>query len=424
MTELIGIIAAFVLIIVMINRKNSLALSMGSASVIILIASGVPVSEMVSTVYRAAVDPETLDLALIVAIITGLAGLLNRYSFFDKMVNALRSVLGNDRLTLMLVPGLIGSMPMVGGAIVSAPIADQLGERLNLSAQRRSAANNIFRHSWYFVFPFMPTFILTTRLAGITVQELLLMQWPLAAAMLLAGYYFILVRPESPDTGPDEEILNGAGGEDSGTRAAAARDFVKYSSPILLSLLLYLGLGIHLAFSLALGLGLALVLLHFVQRHPDFSLSAFPVQFLQDVNYEIAGAMVAIMVFRAAIDQTATFDILMSGMLDVGIPLVLITGGLAAVMGFVSASHSSTIAVVIPVMAPMAAETGEPVAMYVMVAYCFAFLAYLISPLHLCQILTNDYFDVALLQVYRIYLPVLLSVAVTAIAVVLLTGAL
>lgn len=421
--ELIGIVAAFTVIIIMINRKNSLALSMGSAAIIILVASGATPREILSIIFRALTDPNTLDLALIVAIITSLAGLLNRHSFFDKMVNSLRNLLGNDRLTLMLVPGLIGSMPMVGGAIVSAPIADQLGERLNLSARRRSAANNIFRHSWYFVFPFMPTFILTTRLAGISIQELMLVQWPLAVAMLAAGYYFILVVP-ARRTGR-HAATDGPVQRNSGeSRAEEARDFVKYASPILLSLLLHLGLGLHLALSLVLGMGLALALVALVERSPDFHLAAVPVQILRDINYEVAGAMLAIMVFRAAIDQTETFEILMSQMLDLGVPLYLIAAALAAIIGFVSASHTSTLAVVLPVLVPMAAATGDPVAIYVMVAFCFAFLAYLVSPLHLCQILTNDYFDVALLQVYRIYIPVLVTVGVTAVAIVLLGGAL
>jgi len=417
--ESIGILAALIVIIIMINRKNSLSLSMGSGALIILVASGTAPPEAVSVIFQAITAPETVDLVLIVGIITALAGLMHRNNFFEKMVEALRNLLGNDRLTLMLIPGLVGSMPMAGGAIVSAPIVDHLGGQLNLSTSRRSAANNIFRHSWYFIFPLWPTFVLSTRLGGISVQELIMVQWPLTVAMLLAGYYFVMAPIKGSVGKTAETRVRKKTGK---TKIAEARTFTKYCSPILVSLLLHLAFGIHLALSLIFGMGLALLLEVLGERRASFRWSRVPMQILRDVNYDVTGAMLAIMVFRAAIEQTDTFELLMLGMLDLGVPLYVIAAGLAAVMGFVTGQHTGTLAIVLPVMVPMATAAGEPVAVYVMVAYCFAFLTYLISPLHLCQILTNDYFDVAVLQVYRIYVPVLLAVAATAVIVVLLSG--
>ena len=421
MLEFIGIVFAFVVIIIMVNKKLPLGLAMFIASLLVLMSAGVGPRDIARIVWTAALDLDTLDLAFAVAVITALASLLGRYSFFVKMVAALRGLLQNDNLALMIVPGLIGSMPMVGGAIVSAPIVDNMGQRLNLSRKRRSAANIIFRHSWYFIFPFMPNYILASRLAGITVEELLFIQWPLTVVMLIAGYYFILRRAETPgavgsETG-DEKL-----DESVDLQGAAWQSFIKYSSPILLGLMLYLGLGLNLGLSLLTGIGLTLGLVHFSENNEDLTWSKVPGQLIGGINWEIVGAMVMIMVFRASIDQTVAFETIMNVMLEWGIPLALITAGLGALIGFVSASHASSLAVVLPIVTPMALAAGENVVVYVMLAYCFAFLAYLISPLHLCQILTNNYFDVSLVKVYRVYTPVILSVAATAGIIVALNG--
>jgi len=239
--------------------------------------------------------------------------------------------------------------------------------------------------------------------------------------MLLAGYVFILSsrvqnekQVEQKNTTENEYM----------DRTRAGRDFAKYASPILVGLLLYLGMGIHLAISLAVGLLLAVFLIGYVEQPDDFEWSQIPGQLIRGINYEIVATMVAIMIFRAAVDQTVVFDLLMNSMLELGIPLIAITAALSAIIGFVSASHTSTLAVVIPAMMPMVQSMGANPAVYVMIAYCFAFLSYLISPLHLCQILTNDYFDVALLKVYKVYAPVVISVATTAILIALFVDAL
>ncbi len=419
MLESAGILVAFAVIMVMIKKKISLALAMVSASLIVLVASGKSLPFILNLFGSATIEQNTVDLALIVATITALAALMNRYSFFDKMVAALGTMLRNDRLTLMIVPGLIGSMPMVGGAIVSAPIVDTLGERMNLSGRKRSSANLIFRHSWYFVFPFMPTFILTARLAEVSIAELLWIQWPMAVAMLGAGYYFVLVRGKSPTAAATEPPI-----EDEGysTPMGAVRSFLLHSSPILLSLVLHLGFGVHLALALILGMALVVMVLKYIKQQEGFNLGSVPLQILRDIDYPIVGAMVGIMIFRASVNETTAVSDLMTAMVQAGLPLFIITAGLASIMGFISASHTSTVAVVIPVVAPIAMAMGKSILVYVMLAYCFAFIFYLISPLHLCQILTNRYFKVSFGEVARICLPVIIAVAATALGVGLLHG--
>lgn len=420
MVEVVGLVTAFAVIIFMVNKKQPLALSMILASSVVLVSSGRNLGFIAELFWSASIDIDTVDLALIVAIITSLSGLLNRHGFFDEMVRALRGMLRSDSLTTMIVPGLIGAMPMVGGAIVSAPIVDNLGDRLDLPSARKSAANIIFRHSWYFVFPFMPTYILASRLAGIGIIDLMLIQWPMAIAMLAAGYYFILRR--SPNHGFAD---NGESSPEFSSLAEAVKSFAYHASPLVVGLVLHLVFGVHLALSLLVGLVLAVVLVVLKQKpREDVSWSSLLPRLLTDVDYWIVAAMVAIMIFRASVDQTTTFDTLMSGMLEMGVPLYLVTAGLALLIGFVSASHSSTVAVVIPVIIPIAQAMDRNVLVYVMLSYCFAFLAYLVSPLHLCLILTNRYFDVSLGKVSRLYAPVILVVAVTAAVTAVIWGGL
>ncbi|MFO8059905.1 MAG: DUF401 family protein [Bacillota bacterium] len=421
MAEFAGIMAAFAVIMVMIKKKAPLALAMVCASLIVLLSSGKKLAFTLELFWSAVVDRDTVDLVLIVALVTALAALMNRHGFFDEMVTALGTMLRNDQLTLMIVPGLIGSMPMVGGAIVSAPIVDHIGEGLNLSRAARSAVNLIFRHSWHFVFPFMPTLILAARLADTSIQRLIWTQWPLAAVMLLSGYYFVLARKENPT--PPACGRQGAPGE-TATPGAAVRSFLFHSSPIIISLVLHLGFGLHLALSLCVAMALAVILLTCVRRPEGLVPSSLPLQIIRDVDYPIAAAMAGIMIFRASVGETGAFNDLMTTMVGAGLPLSFITAALAGVMGFVSASHTSTVAVVVPVVTPIALSMGKGVLVQVTLAYSFALLAYLISPLHLCQILSNRYFGVSFGEVARLCLPVVIAVALATVGMGILHGGL
>jgi len=242
----------------------------------------------------------------------------------------------------------------------------------------------------------------------------------MAVAMLAAGYYFILRR--SPGYGLVEADESGA--REFSSLLEAAKSFTYHASPLVVGLVLHLVFGVHLALSLLVGLVLGVVLVG-IKHGPDGGnpTDLLP-RLLTDIDYLIVAAMVAIMIFRASVDQTTTFDTLMTGMLQRGVPLYLVAAALAVLIGFVSASHSSTVAVVIPVIIPIAQAMDRNVLVYVMLSYCFAFLAYLVSPLHLCLILTNRYFDVSLGKVSRIYAPVILVVAVTAAVVGVIWGGL
>ncbi len=406
--ELVGILVAFVGLMVMISRRVPLYIAMLAASLVVLVSAGVGPMGIARVVGEAVTHRDTMDLMLIVASITIMSHVLQKHGYFDKMVQALRVLLKSDALTLMFIPGLVGCMPMTGGAIVSAPMVWGLGKRIQLSPERQSAANLIFRHSWYFVFPFLPTYIMAARLVDVEIYEMIGMLWPLTLVMMVAGYFFIL-RPGLVKGLPKRE--------DSETErpriGAALYTFLRYGFPLILGLALYMGFRVHLALSLMIGLAVALFQILFMNGPERPSLSVIPRLFWDGIDFALVGTMAAIMVFRGAVNETTAFGQMVEAMMGAGIPLYLVAGGLAVIIGYISASHASTIAVLFPLIIPAAAAAGANHLTYIMIIYAFAFLSYLMSPLHLCQILTNHYFEVSLGKVYRIYLPVIAVVAVT-----------
>jgi hypothetical protein len=76
--------------------------------------------------------------------------------------------------------------------------------------------------------------------------------------------------------------------------------------------------------------------------------------------------------------------------------------------GFGSASQTTTLGVLIPLMAP--ATVGLDARLYLTcLTYVSSFTAYFFSPLHMCQVLTCDYFGIDIPKVYKRNWPVLIG---------------
>jgi integral membrane protein (TIGR00529 family) len=407
--ELLGVIAAFVLIMVLGNRRFPLGPALLAASLVLgVVAQRFTVDgagRTLAVVGRACAQRDTLELALVVALITVLSRTMRDHGLLDRTVESLAELLGSVRLTIAAVPGLVGCLPVIGGAIVSCPMVDSLGDKLDLSPQLKSAANLVFRHSWFFVFPFMPAMVVAAKLAEVDMWRLIRMQIPITALGLLFAYWYLF-------RGIPREPARTAARH----RAPALRLFLLNGGPLLFGLILGVGLpvpglGHPLRVPLHVALGLAIAFALFVARkHPAFSLAVL----YRGIDWKLVLTMFGLMSFKAVIKSLSVVPLMVRDLVAVGIPIVALYLVIPFLVGFVTANHSSTVAVAFPLLLPLL-PPGDVRLPYVMLAFVSSYLAYFASPLHLCQILTLQYFKTTAGRVFPLVLPVLVVNLVTAL---------
>jgi len=405
LVQLLGIAAAFAVVVYLVSRQKPLFLAMLLASALVGLSWGAGPRELLDTLLSALQDETTISLCLSVAAITSLSALLEQLGLIDQMVASLRNLLQSPRLTIILIPGLIGCMPMTGGAIVSAPMVNVLGEEMGLTAEGKAAANIVFRHGWSFIFPFLPSMILVAQLSGLDVGTIIARQFPFTLVVIGAGYYFLVYRPaahnrdcgEAASTGKDEAAATGTA---QGKNSLPSRlgEFVRSAAPILVVILLFLGFDLHLALAALGGIAVTIFLARDRLRWKNL-----PLRLARSLDLKIVLSMMGIMVFRESIYRAEAFSALLSALVHAGVPLLLLSCVTPLFIGYASGSHSTTVAVTLPVVLPLALEQGLDPAGYVALVYGFSLLAYIVSPIHLCQILTNEYFGVSLTRVYRQY---------------------
>ncbi|MEW6545810.1 MAG: DUF401 family protein [Bacillota bacterium] len=392
--ETLGLAAAFVAIIVLGALRARLWITMTVGTAILLLGGAGPPGSALVTTLRAAVDPATLELVLTVALIMLLAGLLKNSILLGPMSRSLAGMLRSDRLAFALVPGILGCLPVPGGAGLSAPMVDGLGETLGMSPARKATANVLLRHAWFFVFPFSPSLILSAHLSGLTVSAIIARQWPLTVlAVLTAALLF----------------LSGSAGDRAPYRpwGREALDFLATASPIFVSVALFLGARLPLPLALSVGIVFACL----VACHRG----TFQWRILRmSADWEMPLATELIMIFAALVRETPGLATLITAA-SARAPLAAIM--LASVLtGFLTANPVAGLGIALPALLPMVPMGQDPGA-YVCLIFGLTFQAYLVSPLHMCLILTNRYFEVSLGQAYRYLLP---PVALNAAGVILL----
>ncbi len=392
--KLAGILA---IILALLRLRWNLGLVLLLASAVTGWLFGRPAAGLALDAVQATLDPLTLRLVAIVLLITFLGELLRSTLQLEGLIRSLCDLFADARWLLALMPLLIGMLPMVGGAMFSAPMVDEASRRLNVDRENRTFLNYWFRHAMEPIFPLYPSLVLAAGLMGVPVQRLTLTQWPLFVAALAGGVLFGLLGTR--------QVELPAGGRPDRRETVAL--LLKSVWPILL----VLGLSVALKVDLILSLVVTLALLVAVTRLGPARLWLTARRTPLDIVPIIVGAMV----FRRVLESSGAVEAVSASLAELGIPLAVVVFAVPFVSGFLTglavAAFAIGFPIVFPLVGPDVVGSGDGLR-----ADTGGLVGLMLTPLHLCLSLTRTYFKAEWGGIYRRMLP--------AVGLLVLTGAL
>ncbi|MFB0543761.1 MAG: DUF401 family protein, partial [Candidatus Bathyarchaeia archaeon] len=98
--------------------------------------------------------------------------------------------------------------------------------------------------------------------------------------------------------------------------------------------------------------------------------------------------------------------LLFTGLRDIGVPVLAFFTVFPFLIGFISGAPSSGIGIGLPLILPLC---SSPSLTNLGLIYFSIVMGYMLSPLHLCLVLTNSYYKSDLGKVYRILTPSILA---------------
>jgi hypothetical protein len=332
-----------------------------------------------------------------VLLITALGELMREIQSMQRLVDSLQTLVRDPRLVLAIIPALIGLLPMPGGAMMSAPMVEELGTQLNLSAERKTYLNYWFRHVWEYVFPLYPALILLSGIVSMPLSRVALAQAPLTVAAIAGG---TLVG------------LRGIGQQGEGQKQLSRsqqreslRQFGLSIWPI--AVVIVLGLGFQL--ELALSLIAALLLMTLIHR---IRLRTLGTVLLKSLSPGRALLVFSIMIFNQMVSASGAAASASATLAAWGIPPVVTCSVVPLIVGLLTGLSLPMVGIAFPLLLPLISGSEQYMG-HIALAYCSGFAGVLLSPVHLCLALTREYFKAAWAPLYRLLAP---SIAIQAVA--------
>ncbi len=387
MPELIKIGFIFFVILTLTFMKVSLWISLLGTTFLCGLLFHLPMGKIGTDLLSAALDEKTVLLIAALFTILFFSNLLKETGRMNKILEGFGNLLKDIRLVIAVLPAMIGLMPLVGGALVSAPMVVQGSDQLKLSPERRTFINYWFRHVWEYVLPTYPALILAATLVGVPLRKLGWVNLPLTSVAVLSGGVIGFWGISNAK----------AGGE--GFQRRSLSELLTNLFPLLFGLVLVIGLRVELPYAFGLAI-LAMILFFRIDRRLVWR------ALKESIAIGLLLMVVAVMGFKRVLESSQAIVTISSFLSSSGVPLRLIAIFIPLIVGLMTGMTITPIAIGFPILIPLF-QNDPHFLNYMMLAFASGIAGDLLSPFHLCLVLTKDYFKADLKGVYRLlWIPV------------------
>ena len=396
MSEIISIIAlvlSFSVIIALVANKKNFGVAMILGAIILGLLSNP--EKLLQTFYETITDWRVDTLVIIVILIKIFAVVLEETGQISLVIENLKRVIP-ERGMLAIIPFIFGLLPVPGGALLSAPMVDSEGRRLGVSNEGKTFLNLWFRHIGFLIFPLATALVVMSQISGININRLIVMQTPIFVVSVIVGSFYVIKLSKKREK---EEIV-----KKKGVILETLINFAPLLVTIVLTMTLSLFINLNISFLISLPSGIILSLIIYKGGNK--------VQFVKKgFSASIGLAVFGIMLYKNVANVSGVAEIVAKYLQHTSMPAMLIIPVLSFSIGVLTAHNMAAIALAYPMLYPI---IGNDIRL-VSLLYISSFMGYLISPLHLCVVVSYEYFKPKFVELYKLMLPPALLMVVIAV---------
>ena len=382
---MIPLLLLFVLTIVLIRFKVPIGLALVAGAIFLGIYHFGLDGQFWEMLWQSLVNLETWKLILTVSLILTFAQLFESAGFVGSMVSSLESFLAPSWVT-RVAPAIIGLLPMPGGAMVSAPIVKHMGQGTDTLPELYTASNYWWRHVWETAWPLYPSIILAAAVLNVSVWDVARINFPISLTCIAAG--FILKRVGSVK------------------RSGAKPDWLSLVGalwPIFLIVLLSLAFRIDLVLAV-----IVVILIVIITRRISRPVILHGLK--EGFSLDIIALIFGVMTLMQAIESTGVAAVFYADLLRAHIPPLIVVFVVPFVVGVLTGVTSAYIGVGFPIVLPLLGTPAVSQSAGMLMAFAGGFMGVMASPVHLCLVLTNEYFKASLAKTLTLLiLPILIT---------------
>lgn len=400
--SIIRILLVFTAILLAMKAKlhMSIAFLIGVAVLIILFA--IPIFDSIEIIFHAIIGGKTLSLAFLLLFIMLLSEGMALTGQMNRMLSAFQGLVKSPFINLAVFPMLTGLLPMVGGAVLSAPMVKEMASKVDIEPAQLSYINYWYRHVWEFWWPMYPGFLMAVFLINIPVTRLMLLMFPLAILIILSGY--LPTRKFMPQSLGNEE-----------RKPHALRRFLLEAYPLFAVIaagMISGAIAARLWPQWLIAREVCLIIALFFGTLWVLKRGRIPKEkalgLLKNKRlYSMVYVVFAIMIFQGVLVGSNAAEILAADLEALKAPPVIVCILLPFILASLTGITMAYVGASFPIIISMVTLMGQAhlLPAYIVLALAAGHCGLLLSPTHVCLVLSNQYFCTTHTKVYRYLAP-------------------
>lgn len=369
------VLAAMILIVVLLRMKMPIGISIVCGGLLIWAFESFELIALWDAFVQTLQQWRTWELIFCLYFVMCLEIELRKSNTLKGIVKTMRDVFSSNKVTLAVMPAFLGLLPSVGGARFSSPIVREASAGIEVNEDEQSAINIWFRHIFEFSNPLVPGMILACVISGVPVGSLIVHMGWLTIVCFILGW-IILVRPLKI---VDKELATNTSGE----RHIDWKSVFLGLGPVFM--VMFLVIVCNLSAAIATGA----VIVGFI---PLFYLLGRPVPikdiFIESLDRRLFLNVFLILYFIQILTVTGTLQDIVDGVQAANLSQPVLFAVLSFIFGLITGMSQGYIAMVMPLVALM--SPGNVVLAGIVMAFGVA--GQMITPTHVCILVTVDYF--------------------------------
>jgi integral membrane protein (TIGR00529 family) len=344
---------------------------------------------------------QTLSLVMIVGLILVLSRIMDGAGQMQRLVHRFTQLTSDPRTVGSVMTAMIGLLPMPGGALFSAPLVETSLSGQNVSGEQKTLLNYWFRHVWEYWWPLYPGVVLAVALLKVETWQYIIFMAPLTVISVVAGFFFIL-----------KPIAGIQPGGASNLSWHALKNFAWEMMPILIVIIVIgltgataaalglLGVRVRIsgAVSILPGLLSAIIWVCVVNRVPRVRVQS---AFMDRGILPMLFLVMSIMVFQGTLTESQAVLKIRDELTAYHVPLILVITLMPFLSGLITGIAVGFVGVSFPLVIPMfPTNSFYDYMSCAALAYTFGYMGMMLSPIHLCFLVTKDFYKASLLKSY------------------------
>lgn len=390
----IALTGSILVILLGIYKKMNIGLTMISGSIALGLLAGLKPLDFLLVLGSGLWNSITIMLIISILLLGVLGYVLKNTGALEEIILNLQSLVADVRIIAAAMPALIGMLTVPGGAILSAPLCAEAGNKINLPPGRQAVVNIWFRHVLYFMLPLFPSLILASQLSGMPMSRFVFHNLPLTIIGIVFGFYY---------------LFRGYTIESRGFSFSGRKVWLLFKSILPLVVILFLVVFIDLYFPFALVAGIIVALLNYLPpgRRLNELWHRLKTMILPGIKIPVALVIAGIMIYKEMLTHSEVISDLTTLVINMGIPVIVLVALIPFLVGMLTGDNSASVAVIFPMFMPLLPQEPLAYGAYLAFLYASSTAGHIISPAHPCFSLTKEFYEVEIKTVIAPTLPML-----------------